>query len=308
MKHYLVTGGCGFIGSHLAEYLLRAGHSVTILDNLSTGERSKAPAKANVVVGDVRDAALVEKLLTTADGCFHLAAVASVQQCHDQWVEAHSTNLTGTITIFNAAARARQKPPVVFASSAAVYGNAAPPLSETLPLIPISAYGADKYGCELHARVAAEIFGVSNIGIRPFNVYGPGQSPDSMYSGVISIFARKIMAGDAITIHGDGGQSRDFIYVADACRHFVAAMEHLHRATTPLHDIFNACTGRATSVLELADTLEKVTGKRVERQFSAPRAGDVRVSVGKNEKAHSLLDVTCRTMLQDGLARTLERL
>lgn len=179
MAHWLVTGGCGFIGSHLCDALAARGDAVTILDDMSTGKRENAPAEAEIVEGDVADAALVRRLMAKADGCFHLAAVASVQRCTEEWVTSHRTNLTGAITVFDAARQAGGRP-VIYASSAAVYGdNPDVPLDEDARTRPLSAYGADKLGCELHGRVAFGVHGVPNTGFRFFNVFGPRQDPKS---------------------------------------------------------------------------------------------------------------------------------
>ncbi|MGH7152360.1 MAG: NAD-dependent epimerase/dehydratase family protein, partial [Acetobacteraceae bacterium] len=186
MATWLVTGGAGFIGSHLCDALLRRGDAVRVLDDLSTGKRENLPAGAELMIGDIADPAAVERALAGVDGCFHLAAIASVARGIDDWLGTHCTNLTGTITVFDAVRR--HPVPVIYASSAAVYGDCpAQPLTERAPTAPLSAYGADKLGCELHARVARQVHGITTVGLRFFNVYGPRQDPDSPYSGVISI-------------------------------------------------------------------------------------------------------------------------
>ena len=219
MALYLVTGGCGFIGSHLVEDLLNRGHRVRILDDLSTGKRSNLPAGApsrqcELITGDVIDRELVERCFEGVDHCFHLAAVASVQRSNEDWSGTHRINLTGAINIFDAARR--QRVPVVYASSAAVYGdNADTPLQESAQLRPLTAYGADKLGCELHARVASLVHSVPTTGLRFFNVYGPRQCASSPYSGVISIFADRLTRAEPLVVFGDGEQTRDFIFVKD---------------------------------------------------------------------------------------------
>ncbi len=227
MALYLVTGGAGFIGSHLVDALLARGDVVRVLDDLSTGKRENLDPRAMLTVGDVADAAVVAGAMQGVDGCFHLAAVASVELGNRDWLGTHRTNLTGAITIFDAARRARpdRTVPVVYASSAAVYGDTPDlPLAESAATRPLSAYGADKLGCELHGRVAATVHGVRNAGCRFFNVYGPRQDPGSPYSGVISIFFNRIGRGQGITIFGDGGQTRDFIYVADVVEALLTTM------------------------------------------------------------------------------------
>ncbi|MEA2755953.1 MAG: UDP-glucose 4-epimerase, partial [Aliidongia sp.] len=253
MGHYLVTGGCGFIGSHLVDSLLGDGHDVVVLDDLSSGRRENLDPRALLVVGDVADRAVTADAMAGVDGCFHLAAIASVARSNEDWLGTHRTNLTGAITLFDAA----RKPvpvPVVYASSAAVYGAADDfYLSEDSPTRPLTAYGADKLGCELHARVASHVHGIATTGLRLFNVYGPRQDPHSPYSGVISIFAERLAAGRPVTIHGDGLQTRDFIYVADVVGHLRAAMDRTRAGAA----IYNVCTRHATSVLEIARILAR---------------------------------------------------
>jgi UDP-glucose 4-epimerase len=304
MATYLVTGGCGFIGSHLADGLLARGHRVRILDDLSTGKRENMPRTAQLVVGDVADAALVAEAMAGVDGAFHLAAVSSVERGNLDWLGTHRSNLTGTITLFDAARRARKEGPVpvIFASSAAIYGNNPDlPLDERAATGPLSAYGADKLGCELHAHVARGVHGVPAIGMRFFNVFGPRQDPKSPYSGVISIFCDRLRAGQGITIDGDGGQTRDFVYVGDVVAALMAAMERLPRDEIA----FNVCTGRTTSVLDLAKTIAAVCGVRPNIAFGAPRAGDVRASFGNPALAKRVLGWEAKTDLRTGLAKTL---
>lgn len=302
-KHYLVTGGCGFIGSHLCAQLIARGHRVTVLDDLSTGRQESLADGAQLVTGSVLDGALVEMLMQQVDGCFHLAAVASVARATEAWVECHRINLTGAVHIFNAA-RAK-KIPVVYASSAAVYGaNDALPLNENVTTYPLSAYGADKLACELHGQVATGLFGVPTLGLRLFNVYGPGQRLDSMYSGVISVFVHKVLNREPVEIHGDGSQTRDFIYVGDVCAHFIAGMVALHQLT-PLPVALNVCTGHAVSVLALAETIMQAADEKVKITFGPNRPGDIPASLGDAALARRHLGLAAETGLLEGLARTI---
>jgi UDP-glucose 4-epimerase len=305
MALYLVTGGCGFIGSHLCDALLAQGDVVRILDDLSTGKIENAPAAAEVLRGDVADVGLVARAMDGVDGCFHLAAVASVERGNQDWLGTHRTNLTGAITVFDAARRARSdggKASVVYASSAAIYGdNPQIPLPESATPRPLSAYGADKLGCELHARVATRVHGVPTAGMRFFNVFGPRQDPKSPYSGVISIFCDRLRAGSGIRIDGDGGQTRDFIYVGDVVAALIAAMR-LMPGDSP---VFNVCSGRATSILDLAQTIAGLCGRVPEIVFAAPRSGDIRESLGDPRLAAATLGFSSGVSLRDGLARTL---
>ncbi len=306
MANWLVTGGCGFIGSHLVEALLARGDRVRVLDDLSTGKRDNIPASVEVVVGDVADPVLVARAAAGVDGIFHLAAIASVQRSNEDWVGTHRTNLTGTIAVLDAArgTAARAALPVVYASSAAVYGdNPAVPLRETATLAPLSAYGADKLGSELHARVAWSAHKVPTRGLRFFNVYGPRQDPSSPYSGVIAIFADRLMRDEGIRIYGDGAQSRDFIYVADVIAHLLAAMSGLKAEA----QVVNVCTGRATTVLELAEIIAQIAGRKPRIEHAAPRIGDIRTSIGDPAAAIALLGLRATVAVGDGLRRTLAR-
>lgn len=304
MAHYLVTGGCGFIGSHLADRLLIDGHRVTILDDLSTGRTANKPRFADLVVGDVADADAVGQAIEGVDGVFHLAAVASVPKSREFWAETHRTNLSGTVTVFEAARRARRglAIPVVYASSAAVYGdNPDTPLRETAATRPLSAYGADKLGCELHGRVAWHMHGVPTVGFRFFNVYGPRQDPSSPYSGVISIFARRLAEGEDVNIFGDGLQVRDFVFVGDVVAMLARAMERGPRGA----EVFNLCTGRPTTLLMLLDVMQELVGRRVRRVHQPSRAGDIRVSIGDPSRLRAQFGEACRAGLLQGLNHTL---
>lgn len=301
MAKYVVTGGCGFIGSHLADSLIKQGHEVVIIDNLSSGTIENSPPQAQIIIGDIRDQTLVDEAMKGASGCYHLAAVASVVRSIDSWVDTHQTNLTGTIMIFNTARK--NKVPVVYASSAAVYGdNASVPLTEDAQLRPLSAYGADKLGSELHARVAGMIHHVPTTGFRFFNVYGPRQDPHSPYSGVISIFANKIFQKQGINIHGDGSQVRDFVFVNDVVRFLIAGMKN----ASTMAPVYNVCTGQATSIRQLAHTLFSVAGSTVNMQFSPTRRGDIKSSIGDPTKARQSLGLASQYNLGDGLRLTYQ--
>ncbi len=237
-----------------------------------------------------------------ADGCFHLAAVASVERGNIDWLGTHRTNLTGAITIFDEARHAASAGPipVVYASSAAVYGDCPDlPLSEDARLRPLSAYGADKLGCELHARVAQIVHGVRTVGCRFFNVFGPRQDPKSPYSGVISIFFDRIGRGEALTIFGDGEQTRDFVYVADVVDALLRSMDHKAAEAA----VFNVCTGRSTSIADLARTIGRVCDRHPTLRFEPARVGDIRVSLGVPDRALAALGFHAGTSLEDGLGR-----
>ncbi|MBF0284105.1 MAG: NAD-dependent epimerase/dehydratase family protein [Magnetococcales bacterium] len=303
MAHYLVTGGAGFIGSHLVEALLARGDRVRVLDNLSTGTRDNVPSTCELRVGDIRDFTAVAEAMAGVDGCFHLAAAASVELSNRDWLGTHAVNLTGTIHLFEAARRrgmeGRGAVPVVYASSAAVYGDAPHgPLRETETPHPLTAYGADKLGCELHARVAGRVHGVPTLGCRFFNVHGPRQDPASPYSGVISIFMKRAREGRELRIFGDGQQVRDFVYVGDVVAHLLRGMERVN----PRGEAINVCTGVPTTILQLAQTILDLWGGRSEIAFLPPREGDIRLSLGDPGRSREVLGLEAKTTLVEGLA------
>jgi UDP-glucose 4-epimerase len=302
MSTYLVTGGAGFIGSHLCDALVARGDAVRVLDNLSTGRRDNLPPSATLIEGDVADPVIVSQAMEGVDGCFHLAAIASVEKGVTDWLGTHTANITGTITVFDAIRRQSSQVPVVYASSAAVYGDAATvPIAESAEKAPLSAYGADKYGCEMHARVASHVHGIPTVGLRFFNVYGPRQDPKSPYSGVISIFCERITAGQAIAIYGDGQQTRDFVYVGDVVRALLAAMA-LRPADAP---VFNVCTGVPTSVEALATLIAELAERNLNARTQPPRLGEIRHSLGVPALAESVLGVEARVPLRAGLGNVL---
>ena len=311
MSLFLITGGAGFIGSHLADALLGAGHSVRVLDDLSTGKLANLDSRCEVIPGDVCDPMAVRRSMEGVSGCFHLAAIASVARANEDWIGTHQVNLGGTINVLDAAARAGSVP-VVYASSAAVYGRVTGVADEDTVAAPLTAYGADKRGCELHARAGAFVHGVPSLGFRFFNVYGPRQDPYSPYSGVISIFSKAIAAGKPIQIHGDGRQTRDFIYVADIVAFLRAGMESIAQRRSDDPAIagvaLNACTGRETSINQLVAILGRLIGSTPDVSHGPARPGDILRSVGSPTRAAGLLGVTAQTDLGVGLAATLQGL
>ena len=301
MAAYLVTGGCGFIGSHLCSTLLARGHEVRVLDNMSSGhERNLAPGAA-LILGDVTDPSAVRAAMAGADGCFHLAAIASVERAVADWMGTHRVNLGGMIEILDAArsaGRAGQPVPVVYASSAAVYGdNPALPLTEAAITRPLSAYGADKLGCELHARAGGAVHAIPTAGLRFFNVFGARQDPRSPYSGVISIFCARLARGEPVTIFGDGEQTRDFVHVSDVVAALIAALD----SASPAAPVSNVCSGRPTSVLDLARAIADVCGVRLQVDYRDGRRGEIRHSLGDPTQLQNTLSVHPRTTLRAGL-------
>src|SRR5271165_2855512 len=305
MSRWLVTGGAGFIGSHLCDALVARGDSVRVLDDLSTGHRANLPAGVDLIEGDIADPEAASRATDGVDGCFHLAAIASVERGVSDWLGTHRANLTGAITIFDAIRRHGTKVPVVYASSVAVYGDCKTlPIQETAERRPLSAYGADKYGCELHAITATHVHGIPTVGLRFFNVYGPRQDPQSPYSGVISIFCERILNAAPIDIYGDGAQTRDFVHVSDACAALLAAMS-LRPDTAA---VFNVCTGRATSVAELARIIGELAKKNLNTQRMPPRSGEIRHSSGDPATMRRVLALGEMVQLRDGLKTVLAHL
>jgi UDP-glucose 4-epimerase len=305
-QRFLVTGGCGFIGSHLVDSLIADGHEVVVLDDLSSGRAERLDPRASLIVGDVADPAAVARAFAGASGCFHLAAIASVARSNEDWVGTHRANQTGTVCVLDRArARGGGAPvPVVYASSAAVYGEAGvEPIEESAPARPLTAYGADKRGSELHAAVAWKAHRVPTTGLRFFNVYGARQDPSSPYSGVISIFADRLKSGLPIAIHGDGTQLRDFVSVVDAVRSLRSAMDGCREGAR----IYNVCTGTPTAIAELAQLIGALLQMSPEIRFEPRRAGDILRSVGSPERARRELGLAAAVTLAEGLSALLGR-
>ncbi|WP_291298718.1 NAD-dependent epimerase/dehydratase family protein [Elioraea sp.] len=305
MSLILVTGGCGFIGSHLVAALLARGDSVRVLDDLSTGSMNNLAPGAALVQGDIADAATVAAAMAGVSACIHLAAIASVERGVTEWLATHRTNLSGTIAVFDAA-RAAGGVPVVYASSAAVYGDQVVlPITEDAPKVPLSAYGADKLGCEQQAKVAGHVHGVPTLGLRFFNVFGRRQDPASPYSGVISIFCNRLLRGEPVSIFGDGGQTRDFVHVSDVVASLIAALS----AASTAAPVLNVCTGRAISVTMLAEAVASLSGpsaRGLAPRHLPARSGEIRHSVGDPTRARAVLGLGEPRGLAEGLADVLE--
>ncbi len=302
MPRYLVTGGCGFIGSHLVDALAASGHHVCVLDDLSTGSTAYLPPGVEFIRGSVADAGQVARAVQGIDGCFHLAAIASVQRSSEDLIGTHRVNLGGTLTMLDALRTTGQGVPLVYASSAAVYGDCPVlPIGEDAPKRPQSPYGADKYASELHAAVAMANAGVPSTGMRFFNVYGPRQPPDSPYSGVVSIFADRLSRSAPITVFGDGGQTRDLVHVSDV----VAALRQAMDRRLPGAPVFNVCTGRAVSVLDLAAILGRLLGVAPAIKHAAARSGEIRHSVGDPTASRTALGLGAPVPLEVGLRSVL---
>lgn len=312
MAKFLVTGGCGFIGSHLVDQLLRQGHRVRVLDDLSAGRTHNLAPEAELMIGDVADPALTALALAGVAGCFHLAAAPP--DAED--LAAHRTNMGGTLAVFQAARAGAV--PVVYASAAAVYGDSADPRQSEMSIArPLSAFGADKLDCELYGRIAASLHGVPTAGLRFFDVYGPRRAASGTLEDPIGRFSACALAGEPIALPGDGEQVRDFIFVADAVAHLTAAMDRLlerQRDRRPAGaGVFNVCTGQATRLRDLATLIGRLSGRMSRLDVLPPgpaegRAGEIRRSVGDPTAAIRHLRVAATTSLDDGLRQTLTRL
>ena len=306
MKNILVTGGAGFIGSHIVRALLERGDKVRVLDNFSTGKRENLPTGQpdwELIEGDIRDPKALSVSLVDVDLVFHQAAFVSVPQSMDVPTACLDVNVNGTGMLLEAAQKAGVKR-VVFASSAAVYGEAdAFPLTEEVPPEPyLSPYAASKRVDELYAQLFTQSFGLEVTALRYFNVYGPRQAPDSQYAAAVPIFISRMMNGQVVTIHGDGGQTRDLIYVGDVARANLMAAD----SPAAAGGIFNICTGKETSILDLVESLKDVFPDAPEHVFGPPRAGDIYRSVGSAQKAKETFGFEAQTDLMDGMRATAE--
>jgi UDP-glucose 4-epimerase len=302
----LVTGGAGFIGSHLVESLTASGRTVRVLDDLSTGLAANfahvAPAP-ELIPGSVADPAAVERAAAGCEVVFHLAALASVAKSVEDPPASHAACATGTLNVLDAARRAGARR-VVYAASASAYGTASDPdgQDEDTPLAALSPYAAAKLAGEFYAQAFAHTYGLETVRLRFFNVFGPRQRPDSPYSGVIAIFAAMLAAGRIPTVHGDGLQSRDFVYVSDVA----SALARAADAPGVSGRVYNIGTGRSVTLLDLIAELNAVLGTSVAPAHGPARAGDVRHSRAKIDRARDDLGYAPAVSLADGLRRTLD--
>lgn len=305
MTLYLVTGGAGFIGSHLVQALVERGERVRVLDDFSTGRRENLTAvigRIELIEGDVSDPEAARRAVDGCDYVFHLAAVASVQASVERPQRTHLVNAGGTLNVLDAARRSGVRR-VVLASTTALYGDhTALPLREELPLRPLSPYAASKAAGEAYCRAFHASYGLPTVALRFFNVYGPRQDPSSPYSGVISIFASCMSRGERPTIYGDGKQTRDFVYVADVVRALLLACEQ----DEAVGSVFNVAGGKQTSILQLVEELNHALGTSLTPLFAPPRPGEVRFSQGDATRARQMLGWQPRVPLREGLTRLIE--
>ena len=304
MPKYLVTGGAGFIGSHLVEELLHRGASVRIADDFSTGLRANLPAAGafDLVDGDLANPDIATRAVAGCDIVIHQAAIPSVPRSIEDPVGSHRANVDATLNIL-AAARAAGVRRVVFAGSSSVYGNSASlPKREDARPHPLSPYALQKLVGEQYCQLFTRLYGLDTVTTRYFNVFGPRQDPGSAYSGVISRFSTALLEGRQPTIYGDGRQSRDFTYVADVVNGVLRATE----APGAAGEVINLACGNRVSLLGLIDTLQIILGTRVQPHFGPEREGDVRDSQADIAKARHLLGFDPQVSLEDGLRKTVE--
>lgn len=307
VSRYLVTGGAGFIGSHLVEALVASPGAthVRVFDNLSTGSRSNLEAvkgQIEFIEADLRDFAAVCRAVDGTDIVYHEAALPSVARSVANPLESNGSNITGTLNLLTAARDAQVKR-VVLASSSSVYGDSRSlPKEESMPPAPLSPYAVTKLTGELYARVFAQIYGLETICLRYFNIFGPRQDPATQYAGAIAKFMTCALRGEPYPIFGDGEQSRDFTYVKNAVQ------ANLLAATAPVagHVVLNVACGQSATLKQVIGLLNELTGQELPTIFSAARAGDVRHSLASIERAERVLGYAPTVGLRDGIEKTLE--
>ncbi len=304
MSTYLVTGGAGFIGSHLSEELLRRGHTVRVADSLITGKRANLdhiPA-VDFREGDLADATFANEVVQGCDFVLHQAAIPSVPRSVKDPITSNRANVDATLNVLVAARDAGVKR-LVFAGSSSAYGNTPTlPKSEDMPSNPLSPYALQKVVGEQYLQMFTRLYGFETVSIRYFNVFGPRQDPTSPYSGVISVFATALLENRAPKIYGDGGQTRDFTYVANVVDGVLRACE----APKASGEVINVATGGRISLNELYAEMKKIVGATVEPDYADARQGDVRDSQAAIDKAKSILGYEPIVSFEDGLKRTIE--
>ncbi len=303
-KKILVTGGAGFIGSHIAERLVHEGYDVVVLDTLRTGSRANlAPIADRVtfIEGSILNREILKKSMDGVAYVFHEAAIPSVPESVEHPRETHEVNVAGTLAVFEAAKEAGVKR-VVFASSCAVYGDSPiVPKVETMPVAPLSPYATEKVTDELYGALFSSLYGLETVGLRYFNVFGPRQDPHSEYSGVISKFITQAQKNEPITIYGDGEQTRDFVYVGDVVEANVHALERDGISGK----VFNIARGESVTLNELFSHVKTLTGLEGEAHYSEARKGDIRQSSADISSARAFLAYHPQVSLEDGLRATI---
>jgi nucleoside-diphosphate-sugar epimerase len=304
----LVTGGAGFIGSHISQALIQRGAKVIVLDNLSLGQRHNldwaAGADLEFIEGEVTDEALIGKLVAGCDWVFHEAAMPSVPRSVQDPLGSNFHNTDGTLRLLVAARDAGVKR-FLFASSSAIYGDQdAPRKHELLPPSPLSPYALQKYTGERYCQLFQQLYGLPTVALRYFNVYGPRQAFDSPYSGVIAKFCTAMLKGETPVIFGDGLQSRDFTYIDNVVKANLMAAEAPSEKVAG--GVFNAATGHSVTLLDLVQDLNDLTGQTIQPRFEQGRAGDVRSSLADNSAAEKAFGYKATVTWKEGLAKTLD--
>jgi nucleoside-diphosphate-sugar epimerase len=302
---YLVTGGAGFIGSNTVDELVRRGDSVVVLDDLSSGKEenlAESRNKISFIKGSITDLEAVRKAVHEAECVLHLAARTSVPRSVKDPIDTNRINVDGTLNVFVAARDAKVKR-LVFAASSSAYGETPTlPKIETMQPEPISPYGVTKYVGELYAQTFGRVYGLENVSLRYFNIFGPRQDPGSPYSGVLAKFCAAFLEETQPVIFGDGEQTRDFTYVENAVRANLLACE----APNVSGKVFNVGTGGRFSLNQTVELLRKISGKPLEAKYDAPRDGDIRDSQADISQAREYLGYEPQVDFEEGLRRTFE--
>ncbi len=305
---YLITGGAGFIGSNLAEALVRSGERVRIFDNFSTGSADNVAAirkDIEIVEGDLRDFEAVKRAMQGVTYVSHQAALRSVERSVDDPLSSDEVNVHGTLHVLTAARDAKTVKRVVYASSSSVYGdNEALPKTEDLTPMPVSPYAVSKLAAENYCRVFTKLYGLETVSLRYFNVFGPKQSPESRYAAVVPLFMRAALQGEPLKIHGDGEQSRDFTYIDN-----VVQANRLSCTTPGVGgEVFNVACGERHSLLKIADIVARFIGHDVARHHIGTRRGDVRHTLASIDHIRAKLHYDPAVGFEEGLRRTFDAL
>ncbi len=306
MSEYLVTGGAGFIGSHIAGALLARGDAVRVLDNFSTGRRenldfAEGGNRLRIVNGDVRDPRAVEEVASGVDAIFHEAALPSVQRSIDDPAASHAVNADGTVIVLEAARKLGVRR-FMYAGSSSVYGdNPSLPKSEEMLPAPMSPYAVSKLVGEYYCQVYARLYGIQTVTLRYFNVFGPRQDPDSPYAAVVPLFIEALAAGRRPLIYGDGHQSRDFTFIDNVVRANILALE----APGLSGEVLNVAMGERVSLLEMLEVLERIMGRPANPEHAPARAGDVKHSLADIARARQVLGYEPGVRMEEGLRLTV---
>jgi UDP-glucose 4-epimerase len=300
---YLITGGAGFIGSNTVDELVRRGHGVVVLDDLSSGKEdnlAEVRSKITLIKGSITDLEIVQKAMLQADYVIHLAARTSVPRSVKDPIDTNRINVDGTLNVL-VAARDNKVKRVVLAASSSAYGDTPTlPKSEGMQPVPISPYGVSKYVGELYAQTFGRCYGLENVCLRYFNIFGPRQDPDSPYSGVLSRFSAAFLDSTPPVVFGDGEQTRDFTYVDNAVQANILACE----APSASGRVFNIGTGRSVSLNQVLQMLQTTSGKSLETKYEPPREGDIRDSLADIQLAKEFLGYEPQVAFEEGLERT----